>query len=164
MKNAFAFCVLAGLCFASAQAQQQPSVIVTPGGVSFTSNGVVITSRGVGVLPEGVEGNPSSPKGEYTPPYLPQGGVLGLMGATVITPRATPVPQISANCPAPVQMVARNWMGQTEYQATNAARLSGSNWRVVRRDGERFAVTQDFSESRLNFEFDQGRLTRLTCG
>jgi hypothetical protein len=87
------------------------------------------------------------------------------MGVPVITVgQQGPTPVITPGCPMSVQMIARSWMGQTEYQATNAARLAGTNWRVVRRDNERFATTQDYSQTRLNFEFDQDKLTRLSCG
>ncbi len=167
-RNTLSLIMMAACGFmTSAWAQQQPTLIATPGGIVITAGGLVVTPNGIGISPQGIVGHssPTHAPAPYTPPYLPQGGVLGLLGVPVITVgQQGTAPVITPGCPMSVQMIARSWMGQSEYQAINAARLAGGHWRVVRRDGERFAVTQDYSETRINFEFDQDRLTRLSCG
>ena len=92
--------------------------------------------------------------------------MLGLLGLPVVTinPNAAMAGSVSSNCAVQQRLMARPWIGKSEYQATNAARLSGSDWRVVRRDRENFPVTQDYSEARINLEFDRDRLTRASCG
>ena len=59
---------------------------------------------------------------------------------------------------------AASYVGLTEKDAIARAKASDTPWRITRRDDETFMVTQDFVESRVNFEIDRGKVTRATNG
>lgn len=57
-----------------------------------------------------------------------------------------------------------SFLGLTEVEAAAIADENGLIWRTVRVDEEFFTVTEDYSPSRLNFEFDDGVITAVTLG
>jgi DNA polymerase II large subunit len=59
---------------------------------------------------------------------------------------------------------AKSYVGLTEKEAVAKAKSEGRQWRVLRRDDESFPATQDFVESRINFEIDNGKVTKATYG
>ena len=59
---------------------------------------------------------------------------------------------------------AGSYVGLTEKEAIAKAKAAGSPWRITRKDGETFMVTQDFVANRINFEIDDGKVTKATYG
>lgn len=55
-------------------------------------------------------------------------------------------------------------VGLSKRAAIAEAEAQGRAWRIVREDGEHFAMTFDFQPERLNFEIDDGTVTTATCG
>ena len=59
---------------------------------------------------------------------------------------------------------AAAYVGLTKKAATAKADAAGTPWRITREDGESFPVTQDYNPDRLNFEIDEGTVTKATYG
>jgi hypothetical protein len=59
---------------------------------------------------------------------------------------------------------AQSYVGLTEKEAIAKAEASDTPWRILREDKEVFMVTQDFVEDRINFEIDNGKVTKATYG
>jgi hypothetical protein len=59
---------------------------------------------------------------------------------------------------------AKSYVGLTEKEAIAKAEASDTPWRITREDDETFLVTQDFVENRINFEIDNGKVTKATYG
>ncbi len=57
-----------------------------------------------------------------------------------------------------------DFVGLTIAEATEIAETNIIDWRIVREDDEFFAVTDDYRPDRLNFELDDGVITRVTLG
>lgn len=55
-------------------------------------------------------------------------------------------------------------IGKTEANAELYARDKGWVWRVGRRDGEEFALTMDYSESRVTVSIDNSIVTEAVVG
>lgn len=68
----------------------------------------------------------------------------------------------------PVQLTPNlttdDFVGLTEAEAAAIADENSIAWRTVRVDAEDFAVTMDYSPSRLNFEIDNGVITLVSVG
>jgi hypothetical protein len=58
----------------------------------------------------------------------------------------------------------KSYVGRTRAQATATANAAGIPWRITRVDDEWNMVTQDYVVNRLNFEIDDGVVTRATLG
>jgi hypothetical protein len=76
-----------------------------------------------------------------------------------------------SNSPSPdelreyeLKFVPESLVGLPEMVATDLAQREGWVVRVVRRDGERMVVTQDFVSSRVNLEIDGGTVTAVSVG
>jgi hypothetical protein len=59
---------------------------------------------------------------------------------------------------------AASWVGLRKQEAIARAEASDTPWRITREDDESFLVTQDFVEDRINFEVDDGKVTKATYG
>ena len=59
---------------------------------------------------------------------------------------------------------AQSYVGLTKKEAIAKAEASDTPWRITREDKETFMVTQDFVEDRVNFEIDNGTVTKATNG
>ena len=59
---------------------------------------------------------------------------------------------------------AEAYVGLTKKAAIAAAEAAGVTWRITREDDEQFLVTQDYDPERLNFEIDDGTVTKSTYG
>ena len=59
---------------------------------------------------------------------------------------------------------AASYVGLTKKEAIAKAEASDTPWRITREDKETFMVTQDFVENRVNFEIDNGKVTKATNG
>ena len=59
---------------------------------------------------------------------------------------------------------AATLIGKTEIDAEAYTRDRGWVWRVGRRDGEQFAVTMDYSESRVTVSIDKTIVTEAVVG
>ena len=59
---------------------------------------------------------------------------------------------------------AKSYVGLTKKEAIAKAEASDTPWRITREDDESFMVTQDFVENRVNFEIDDGKVTKATNG
>lgn len=59
---------------------------------------------------------------------------------------------------------AEAYVGLTKAAATAKADAAEVTWRITREDDEEFMVTLDYDPQRLNFEIDDGRVTRATYG
>ena len=60
--------------------------------------------------------------------------------------------------------VADSYVGLTKRAAIAKADASDTPWRITREDDEQFMVTQDYVPDRLNFEIDDGTVTKATLG
>ena len=59
---------------------------------------------------------------------------------------------------------AQSYVGLAKQQAIAKAKATDTPWRITREDEEVFMVTQDFVENRVNFEIDNGKVTKATNG
>jgi hypothetical protein len=59
---------------------------------------------------------------------------------------------------------ARSWVGLTKKEAIAEAEAEDRAWRILREDDESFLATQDYVPSRINFEIDNGKVTKATYG
>lgn len=59
---------------------------------------------------------------------------------------------------------AATLIGKTEVVAEAYAHDNGWVWRVGRRDGEQFALTMDYSESRVTVSIDKTIVTEVVVG
>jgi hypothetical protein len=84
-----------------------------------------------------------------------------------------PEPDASISVPTDVEMqeqlerteaFAATVIGMTEAEAITAIEDAGFIARVVARDGEYFAVTEDYSVSRINLVVVDDRVTEATVG
>jgi hypothetical protein len=76
------------------------------------------------------------------------------------TPQPDPVAQPAD--PAACERLSRRLEGWSLNRARARAERDRCPLRVVERDGEQLAVTDDYSESRINVRVDAGRVTRVT--
>jgi hypothetical protein len=91
---------------------------------------------------------------------------------TGVTSSAMPTPQNSSSDmqfepSATAQAVAVEVIGMSEEDAIQTIEGISSEQltaRVVRRDDESYAVTQDYSLSRINLEIDNGVVTKSSIG
>jgi hypothetical protein len=58
----------------------------------------------------------------------------------------------------------QSWVGLTKKEAIAKAEASDTEWRILREDKESFPATLDFVEDRINFEIDNGKVTKATYG
>ncbi len=61
-------------------------------------------------------------------------------------------------------LTTADFVGLTVGEAQEIAEMNIIDWRVTREDGEFFAVTEDYRPDRLNFEVDDGLISRVTLG
>lgn len=54
------------------------------------------------------------------------------------------------------------YIGLTESQAIDWATNNGLEYRVTRRDTESLPITDDFRNDRVNFELDNGKVTKAS--
>ena len=59
---------------------------------------------------------------------------------------------------------AQSYVGLTKKEAIAKAEASDTPWRILREDKETFMVTQDYNPARINFEIDNGKVTKATTG
>ena len=59
---------------------------------------------------------------------------------------------------------AESYVGLTKKEAIAKAEASDTPWRILREDKETFMATQDVLENRVNFEIDNGKVTKATNG
>lgn len=88
------------------------------------------------------------------------GLITGASNAKVSTPRAEPAPYCFED-PAPDQftpkhvatkVVACQVMGMTKNEAIAYIESKGISYRIASEDGESFALTEDFTDSRINLD------------
>ena len=58
----------------------------------------------------------------------------------------------------------KSYVGLSEKDAIAKAEAEDRQWRILREDDESFPATQDFVETRINFEIDDGKVTKATYG
>jgi hypothetical protein len=84
-----------------------------------------------------------------------------------------PNPDVTASIPTEEEMQAElerseefaaTVIGLTEQEAIDAIEAEGLIARVVARDGEFYAVTEDYSVSRINLVVEAGLVTEATVG
>ncbi len=83
--------------------------------------------------------------------------------AQVLTFTTTEQPD-PATLAATAEAMATTVVGMGETEAQTAVEEAGLTWRVVSRDGEDFAVTEDYSTSRINATIVDGKVTAATVG
>jgi hypothetical protein len=59
---------------------------------------------------------------------------------------------------------AKSYVGLTKKEAIAKAKAEGRQWRILREDDETFMATQDFVDTRINFEIDHGKVSKATYG
>ena len=59
---------------------------------------------------------------------------------------------------------AQSYVGLTKKEAIAKAEAAGTPWRITREDKETFMVTLDLNPARINFEIDNGKVTKATYG
>ena len=59
---------------------------------------------------------------------------------------------------------AQSYVGLTKSEAIAKAKATDTPWRITREDDETFMVTQDYNPVRINFEIDDGKVTKATNG
>ena len=59
---------------------------------------------------------------------------------------------------------AQSYVGLTKQEAIAKAKATDTPWRITREDQEVFMVTQDYNPERVNFEIDNGKVTKATNG
>ena len=95
-----------------------------------------------------------------------EGGELylfdGQMNVLVYT--ATPQPQVEPTISDATQAFAQDIVGMTEAEAQTAVEEAGSVWRIVARDGEQFAITEDYVVIRINATVVDDRVTETYVG
>ncbi len=57
-----------------------------------------------------------------------------------------------------------HYVGLSEPQVADKAKRENRPYRVVERDGEGLAITDDYRPGRLNFEINKGVVQKATCG
>lgn len=62
------------------------------------------------------------------------------------------------------QALAEQVVGMSEATAKAAVEAADHTFRVVARDGEQFAVTEDYSTTRINVTIEDGKVTEATVG
>jgi len=55
-------------------------------------------------------------------------------------------------------------LGQTEAMVEMTLKNNKMSYRVVKKDGQAFIVTDDFIPERCNLEFEEGKLTKIYGG
>ena len=92
------------------------------------------------------------------------GLVIGSSNAQVSIIRDTPAPYCFED-PSPdrfteahvkTKVVACQVMGMTKDAAVELIELNGISWRIASEDGEFFALTEDYSDSRINLDLVLG--------
>jgi hypothetical protein len=99
-------------------------------------------------------------------------GAVGLLGAAALTACGGDPGNRSVRSDrsdgtdrrADADPATRDYVGLTRAAAIAEAEAAGVPWRITRVDDERFSVTQDFVATRVNFEIDDGVVTRATFG
>lgn len=59
---------------------------------------------------------------------------------------------------------AKAYVGLSKQDAIAKAKADDRVWRITREDDEQFPTTMDYAPDRLNFEIDDGKVTRVTFG
>jgi hypothetical protein len=57
-----------------------------------------------------------------------------------------------------------SYIGLSERAAIAKAEAEGRKWRILREDDEHFPATADYVETRINFEIDDGKVTKASYG
>lgn len=57
-----------------------------------------------------------------------------------------------------------DYVGLTKSAAIAKAKSQGRPWRITREDGEVFPGTLDYNPDRVQFEIDNGKVTKATFG
>lgn len=95
-------------------------------------------------------------------PFAPAGKALT---AEDCLPLELPQDQFDMESIVPVvEFAAQVLIEASEKDATQCATDMGLVSRVVKRDGESFAVTMDYSPTRVNFTIESGIVTDVTVG
>lgn len=55
----------------------------------------------------------------------------------------------------------KDFLGLSESDAVSKAKKDGRAYRVIARDGKSFPVTDDYSQHRLNFTVNDGKVTKV---
>ena len=92
----------------------------------------------------------------------PKGSTTTSPGASTTTSPATP--GSTPGSTAPGSASAESFVGLKKQAAIAKAENEGRVWRIGREDDEQFALTQDYIESRVTFEIDDGTVTKATFG
>lgn len=86
---------------------------------------------------------------------------------TIATPTTQPSVPGELVASETAKQLCKEVIGLTEEQAVETIESISSEKltaRITRRDDESFAVTEDYSVSRLNLEIDNGLVTKCTIG
>ena len=57
-----------------------------------------------------------------------------------------------------------SYVGLSKKAAIAKADANDVTWRILREDDEQFPATMDFNPERINFEIDNGKVTKATLG
>jgi hypothetical protein len=79
----------------------------------------------------------------------------------VSAPAVPPDPAVQPADPAMCERLSRRLAGWSIERARARAERERCPLRVVKLDGEQLAVTDDYSESRINVVVDAGRITKV---
>jgi hypothetical protein len=99
------------------------------------------------------------------------GLITGASNASVSTPRATPAPycfedqtpeQFSEKHVA-TKVVACEVMGMTKAEAISYIESKDLSYRIASEDGEGFALTEDYTDSRINLDIMVGLIVGATA-
>jgi heat shock protein HslJ len=95
-----------------------------------------------------------------------EGGELYLFDGqmNVLVYSSTPQPEVEPTISDAILEVAGDIVGMTEAEAQAEVGDAGFMWRVVARDGEQFALTEDYVVSRINATIVDDRVTETYIG
>jgi hypothetical protein len=86
----------------------------------------------------------------------------GSNAATTTTTASDTTPESISDSGTPEEL--EDYVGLSLEEAEAKAEADGRPTRVVEEDGEKFPVTMDFIENRLNFVVEDGTVTKVTTG
>jgi hypothetical protein len=90
--------------------------------------------------------------------------VVALTGTVVACGGGDDDKSVSSNDDQQGKPSEQSWVGLTKKEAIAKAEAEDRQWRILREDDETFMATQDFVEDRINFEIDNGKVTKATYG
>ena len=99
---------------------------------------------------------PSTPSANPMPTRL---AVPGNPGSTPTEP-----PGLPGDIPNDIAEFAKTLIGKPDIEAQTLTQQAGYTYRIVRRDGQDYVVTMDYSTDRINVDIVDGRVTNTSIG